>query len=143
MMDEYARAADEFCRVAESFTSDRFVEERSSNDPDCTSVRAICMHACGAAWGYANYLRHAQEIEMQSPAIPPTESIRISSDVRGALAEAILFTEQSVAPLRDLDEDVVDAMEWRVRWGPLYNPESMLEHGIVHLLRHRRQLERW
>jgi len=48
-----------------------------------------------------------------------------------------------VAPLRELDEETVDAMEWRVRWGPLYNPESMLEHAIVHLLRHRRQLERW
>jgi hypothetical protein len=29
-----------------------------------------------------------------------------------------------------------------VNWGPVYDPEGMLEHGIVHLLRHRRQIER-
>ena len=142
-MDEYARAAEEFCRIAESFGEEQFVEERTSDDPDCVSVRTICVHACGSAWGYANYLRHAQGIEMESPAVPVSERIKDPADVREPLAEAIRFTEESIAPLRELDEETVDAMEWRVRWGPLYNPESMLEHAIVHLLRHRRQLERW
>lgn len=27
-------------------------------------------------------------------------------------------------------------------WGPTCDPEMILEHGIVHLLRHRRQIER-
>ena len=74
-MDEYARAADEFCRVAESFSDERFAEERPSEDPDCVSVRAICGHACGAAWGYATYLRHAQEIDMTSPPVSPAPTL--------------------------------------------------------------------
>ena len=142
-MDEYARAAEEFCRVAESFSDERFVAERPSDDSDCVSIRAICGHACGAAWGYANYLRHAQEIEMTSPPVPPGERIRGPADVRATLADATPYTETSIAPLLRLEDERVEAMEWRVRWGPLYNPESMLEHAIVHLLRHRRQIERW
>jgi hypothetical protein len=28
------------------------------------------------------------------------------------------------------------------RWGPTYDLEQLLEHAIVHVLRHRRQIER-
>jgi hypothetical protein len=28
------------------------------------------------------------------------------------------------------------------RWGMRYNLEQMMEHAIVHILRHRRQIER-
>jgi hypothetical protein len=143
LMDEYARAAQEFCLVAESLADKRFAEERASEDPDCVSARAICGHACGAAWGYANCLRHAQGIEMTSPPVAPADRIRIAPDVRAPLVDALRYTEESIAALRVLSDAAVEALEWRVSWGPLYNPESMLEHGIVHLLRHRRQLERW
>jgi len=143
MMDEYARAAEELCLVAEAFEAQRFSAERASDDPDTTSPRTVGAHAVGAAWGYANYLRHAQGIEMGSAAVRPDDSVRTSTDLRPALEEAIRFTEQSVVPLRAKSEDELAKMEWRVNWGPLYNPESMLEHAICHLLRHRRQLERW
>ena len=29
----------------------------------------------------------------------------------------------------------------KVRWGQLYDPEQLMEHAIVHILRHRRQIE--
>jgi hypothetical protein len=29
------------------------------------------------------------------------------------------------------------------RWGPVYDLEQLLEHMIVHVLRHRRQIERF
>jgi hypothetical protein len=64
-------------------------------------------------------------------------------DVRVVLAEELRLTEASVDPLRVLSEKEVMAMEFRVSWGAVYNPESMLEHAICHLLRHRRQLEHW
>ena len=143
MMDEYARAAEEICRIAETFDAPRFLAERASDDPDTLSPRSVCAHAVGAAWGYANYLRHAQGIEMASAAVQPNDSVQSPADFRPALEEAMGFTEESVAPLREMSEEQVEALEWRAKWGPLYNPESMLEHAICHLLRHRRQLERW
>ena len=30
-----------------------------------------------------------------------------------------------------------------VRWGQLYDVEQLFEHAIVHILRHRRQIERF
>ena len=29
------------------------------------------------------------------------------------------------------------------RWGVVYNVEGLLEHAIVHILRHRRQIEKF
>jgi hypothetical protein len=139
LLDEYARAADELCRIAESFEPERFVAERPSDDPDCVSPREICRHCAGAAIGYANYLLHARGIDMQK------RDLRIEepADVRPALESALRLTEETVEPLRDLDDQAVAAIEFRSRWGTVYNPESMLEHAICHLLRHRRQLESW
>ena len=30
-----------------------------------------------------------------------------------------------------------------VKWGQTYDPEQLFEHAIVHILRHRRQIERF
>jgi len=30
-----------------------------------------------------------------------------------------------------------------VRWGPQYDLEQLLEHAVVHILRHRRQIEKF
>ena len=49
LMDEYARAAGDFCRVLEGFDASRFQGERASNDPDTRSPRALALHVCGAA----------------------------------------------------------------------------------------------
>jgi len=43
LMDEYARAAEDFCRVVESFDVARFDAERPSNNPNTVSPRAICL----------------------------------------------------------------------------------------------------
>ena len=53
LMDEYARAAEDFCRVAEHFDLPRFDATRPSNNPNTVSPRAICLHVIGAAHRYA------------------------------------------------------------------------------------------
>jgi hypothetical protein len=67
----------------------------------------------------------------------------VGKDSSAAFDAEILHTEESVAPMRRLPGDEVTKIEFKVSWGPVYNPEILLEHAICHLLRHRRQLERW
>jgi len=144
LMDEYARAAAEFCRAAETFDAERFVAERDSDDPDTVSICSICRHAANAAFGYANHLRRALGLAIEWPSPEPKERVRAPADVRPLLVDALRFTEDAVEPLRALDGDALLALEIPVRWSPHpYNPEVLLQHAICHLLRHRRQLERW
>ena len=50
-----------------------------------------------------------------------------------------LFADYPDMPLEEYDND----RKIKVAWGQLYDVEQMMEHAIVHVLRHRRQIERW
>lgn len=136
---EYRKAAAEFCDVVERFAPKVFAAERPGEDPDTLSPLTICRHVVGAAHGYASYLRKAQGLQPE----PFAQRVKGPLDVRPALEAAIGYTEESVAPMRALPARDVLKVEFRVSWGALYNPEILLEHAICHVLRHRRQLERW
>ncbi len=143
LMDEYARAAEDFCRVVETFDPPRFMTERASNNPNTVSPKSICVHACGAAHRYAHYIRKARGQDFVEPYDLDPARIGSPRDVRGALAEGITFTEATVEPLLNAPQEEIQGLTFTVRWGPVYDPEMILEHAVCHLLRHRRQLERW
>jgi hypothetical protein len=143
LMDEYARAAEDFCRVVEGFDSARFLTKRASDNPSTISPQAICVHVCGAAYRYAHYIRKAQRIDFVERYEVQSSQLSAPQDVRALLTEAIIFTEATVEPLLRATEEEIQALSFTVRWGPRYDPEMLLEHAVCHLLRHRRQLERW
>ncbi len=143
LLDEYARAADDFCRVVETFDHAAYTTERASADPDTRSVRAICLHAIGAAHRYADYVLKARGLPYEERWLPPADAAQRPADVRGALRASLRHTEDVLDPLDGADYATIRALELQVRWGPRYDPEMLMEHAIVHLLRHRRQLERW
>ncbi len=142
-MDEYARAAEEFCRVVEGFDPARFVAKRASSNPNTLSPHAICVHVCGAAHRYAHYIRKARGADFVERFEQDPSELGSPQDVRTLLAVAILFTESTVEPLLRTSPEEIQKLSFPVRWGPRYDPEMMLEHAVCHLLRHRRQLERW
>ena len=143
LMDEYARAAEDFCRVVEGFDHSRFDAERPSDNPDTVSPRAICLHVIGAAHRYAHYIRKARAVDFVDRYQPDPARLRSPSEVRMLLTEGIVLTEETVEPLLKATEEEIQALSFTVRWGPQYDPEMILEHAVCHLLRHRRQLERW
>jgi hypothetical protein len=143
LMDEYSRAAEDFCRVVESFDPSRFDVERPSNNPNTVSPRAICLHVIGAAHRYAHYIRKARGVDFVERYDADPMRLHSPRDLRALLTEGILLTEESVEPLLTASEQDIQALSFAVRWGPQYDPEMILEHAVCHLLRHRRQLERW
>ena len=52
---------------------------------------------------------------------------------------ALLFDDYPNVKLEEYDTD----KKMRVSWGQLYDVEQIFEHAIVHILRHRRQIERF
>lgn len=143
VMDEYARAAVDFCSALEEVSPERFTATIASPDPDCVSIRALSMHVLRAACGYADYIRERRGLAKTSPFSTPPLEITRPSDVRPLLAEAMRYTEGALDGLYSADEDRFTMLIFRVRWGAIYDPEMMLEHAVLHLLRHRRQIRRW
>ena len=143
LMDEYARAAEHFCQVAEGFDLARFDAVRPSDNPNTVSPRAVCLHVIGAAHRYAHYIRKARGLDFVERYEADPAQLHGPADVRRLLTEGILLTEKTVEPLRSATDQEIQALSFTVRWGPRYDPEMILEHAVCHLLRHRRQLERW
>jgi len=143
LMDEYARAAADFCAVVERIAPADFAAERTAKDPDARSPRAVCLHAYGAARRYADYIRRVRGLPHDDRFFPEPSAVEGPAAVRGRIADALRYTEGALDGLYEADEETAAALKFQVRWGPTYDPEMIIEHAIVHLLRHRRQLERW
>jgi uncharacterized damage-inducible protein DinB len=143
LMDEYARAAGDLCSTVETVPRDRHLEQRPSDDPDTVSIQEICRHVVNASLGYSNYIRGVRGLPVDTSR--PIESAQVADprNLRGHLHSSLRYTEESLEGLYDADEKTVAGLSFQVRWGPTYDPEMILEHAIVHLLRHRRQIERW
>jgi len=141
MMDEYERAAAEFRTIIESLTEDEYtrIVDPDTTDVNCHSVQTVMSHVVAAGYGYADYIRDAFSMEKTSPKkrqLAHAESLK----------EYDSMMEYTVATLADkweISEDEITAVSMTVRWGPTYDLEQLLEHAIVHILRHRRQLDKW
>ena len=143
LMDEYARAAEDFCKAVESVSAEALISQRSSPDPDCRSIQAICLHVVNSGRAYANYLMRARKLPVPDFARHSESDLSNPQALRGLLAETLRYTESSLDGLQSATDAAILALSIRVSWGPTMDPELILEHAIVHLLRHRRQVERW
>jgi uncharacterized damage-inducible protein DinB len=144
LMDEYARAAAEVCRVVAAIPPARFMEAVDGGG-EFPTVQAICTHVVQAAYGHADHIRKALGIAAGERPRGKELVPESPEQLRPLLGAALRYTEATVAGLRAdpaFAAEEVSSILFPVNWGPVYDPQGMLEHGIVHLLRHRRQIER-
>jgi len=114
----------------------RGVRLPATDDPDYASHHALLHHVFRASRGYMTWL--CERLELPDPGIeaaPPPDVVERDAD---RYLEHLL--ERWRAPLADVDEVRLQPI-FKARWGADISGESMLEHAVVHPLRHRFQLE--
>jgi uncharacterized damage-inducible protein DinB len=141
LMDEYERAASELARLVERIPDDDFtrVVDSQTEDEDCRSAQTIMSHVVGAAYGYADYLREQFSVESTRP---PHRLLSRRESLEH-LQAALRYTVETLDGRWEMSAEEISAIVIKTRWGPVYDAEGLLEHAIVHVLRHRRQLERF
>ena len=141
VMDEYERAADDFKKLITKISETDFVKivDSDTKDEDCRSVQTIVSHVTNSGYGYANYIRDWFSIPKNSPE-------------RRLLSQKIFFTEfdkmlsytsKTLEGKWKYSDEEIMKVKMIVRWGPQYDLEQLLEHAVVHILRHRRQIEKF
>jgi uncharacterized damage-inducible protein DinB len=141
MMDEYERVASELRRLVEQIPEDdfvRIVDPQTSNE-NCRSVQTIMAHVVSAGYGYADYIRQSFSIASTRP------SKRLLSHQEAvAQLEAMLeYTVQTLEGRWEMTDEEIGSIIMPTGWGVTYDLEQLLEHAIVHILRHRRQIEKF
>jgi uncharacterized damage-inducible protein DinB len=141
LMDEYERAAAELVRLVEQIPEDDFVRvvDSQTKDEDCRSVQTIMSHVVRAGYGYADYIREQFSIESTRPQ-PKLLSLQESLE---QLDAALRYTVQTLEGRWEMSDEEITRTVINSRWGVIYNVEGLLEHAIVHILRHRRQIEKF
>ena len=141
LMDEYERAGEELMRLIGGLSDAEFaaVRDLQTKDEDCRSIQTVVYHVVTSGYSYALYLRAALSAPGTRPQIPlgtRTESVE-------QLAAMLAYTAATLEGRWEMPAEQMEAMRIESRWGQTYDFEQMLEHAIVHVLRHRRQIERF
>jgi uncharacterized damage-inducible protein DinB len=139
LMDEYERAMNEYVGVLAKVPQDLYaaILDPTTSDPDCVSIERIAYHTLWAGYAYANGIRTAFGIAHKTPErfVPTQQS------VAGDMADMLHYTEVAFEGRWDMPDEVLTATNIPVRWSDHHDLEAILEHAIVHILRHRRQVE--
>jgi uncharacterized damage-inducible protein DinB len=140
LMDEYERASGELARLVEGITDADYVllRDTQTKDEDCRSIQTIMSHVVRSGYGYANRMRDAFSLQFQER----QPQILSRNESLNHIREMLLYTADTLDGRWHYTNDEVLAIQIRSPWGP-ENLEQLLEHAIVHILRHRRQIERF
>jgi len=141
VMDEYERAASELKRLIENISESDFVKivDTETKDDDCRSVQTIVSHVSNSGFGYANYIRDWFGITKNSP----ERKLLSQTEFLSRFDMMVAYTSETLEGKWEYSDDEIQKVKMIVRWGPQYDLEQLLEHAVVHILRHRRQIEKF
>lgn len=142
ILDEYERAVAELvvCITGIPDTALVAIADPLTLNHDCRSIQTVLAHVAGSMYSYAGYIHrfkgHAYE--------KPDKKLRpAAGDYINDLRDAFRFTTEVFKDIKDDElEQPHNAKKIFTNWGQLYDIEQLMEHAIVHILRHRRQIER-
>lgn len=143
ILDVYEDAIQELRQLIEYLPDEALFTllEPDSKDEDCRSIQTILGHVVGSAYSYAIYV---QELIGEGS---PRPGVRLRPTVSAYLldlADAFAFTAKVFDGLSDWDlEEFQEEKKIHARWQQIYDIEQMMEHAIVHVLRHTRQIEKF
>jgi uncharacterized damage-inducible protein DinB len=139
MQDEYEHAAADFFKLLESIDGAAYIAEHPEESESLRSIEKIMSHVVRSAFGYINKIRKTIGIEVTIQA--PKETLGKANAI-AALHKALEYTASSFEDKWSMPDEELDTIKMSTPWGVEYSIEQMMEHAIVHILRHRRQIER-
>ncbi len=137
LTDEYEKALNELKVVLESISIETFLAPIESKDENCNSIRNITFHIVNSGYIYCNYIRKRFGNDFI------ITEIKINS-VEDAISELNKMFEYNVATFEDkwhFSDAVLMNTIIKTNW-TTYDLEAIIEHSIVHILRHRLQIQK-
>lgn len=139
LMDEYEKALFELKTVLRKVNESDYSRIVEGQDEHCRSIQVIMNHVVAAGRRYSNYIRDA--ISMGSVAV--VERQIGQTEIANELDKMFAYTLEVFSSERQITSEEMQSVYFKSRWEIPYNIEQMLEHAIVHTLRHRRQIEKF
>lgn len=143
LLDEYEKALSELVALVSTVSEEELttIVDRETEDEDCRSIQTILTHVISAGHYYVTATRNSlgEHIARREKEILPTIKAYLESLATIMDANLQLFKDYPDIKMEtyDPEEKILTS------WGQRYDVDQMMEHAIVHILRHRRQIERF
>ncbi|MBA2736648.1 MAG: DinB family protein [Pyrinomonadaceae bacterium] len=139
LMDEYERAAFELKALIENIGEAEYPRIVEGESEHCCSIRIIMNHVVRAGYGYAKYTRDALSMN----ALPIEDKQIEQSEIGGEIDKMLAYTAEIFEGKWEMMDEEMESIYFKTRWEVTYNIDQLFEHAIVHILRHRRQIEKF
>ncbi len=143
LLDEYERAISELKKVIETIPDNALtiITDPQTTDENCRSVQTILSRVVHSGYGYATSIHNLKGHSIVRPG--KTFHLTIQEYLED-LNNLFSFTENIFREIKNDElEELDNSLKIKAHWGQVYDIEQMTEHAIVHVLRHRRQIERF
>ena len=141
LLKVYKNVITDFISFLKTINNDEyiFIVDNETEDKDCRSIQTIISHIVNSGYGYAHYIRGAIAID----SVRPEYKIIELDEIDKSLHDIYQYTEDTFID-KEISYEEVDAKIVLTPWNEdLYSIESILEHAVVHILRHKIQIERF
>ncbi len=139
ILDEYEKALFELKSVIKNVSGENYSITVEGEDDHCCSIQVIINHVIRASYGYSKYIRDALSMNCL-----PVEDKQISqAKISAEIDEMFAYTAAIFEGKRQIIDKEMETIFFKTRWGVNYNIDQLLEHAIVHVLRHRRQIQKF
>ena len=107
-----------------------------TSDPSYKSMETLLRHPLKSSRGYITWI--CQKLELPDPGIDPVPELEHIENSADAFLKHLL--ERWELPLRDVPEERFFDRTYKSNWDVDYCIEGMLEHAVMHPIRHEFQL---
>lgn len=143
LLDEYERAIIDLQQVITDVSDEELttVIDKTTTDPNCKSIQTILSHVVRSGYACAIDIKNSEG----NTAIHPDKLLRFTViEYQNDLNNVFVFAANTFQTIPDNKLEQFDnTKKIKTPWGQVYDIEQMIEHEIVHVLRHRRQIERF
>jgi hypothetical protein len=143
LLDEYEKAI----IVLQGLIADITPEELKTNvdsgttNNSCKSIQTILSHVLRSGYWFAVEVRKSLNEKLKFPKEIELDTVK---DYQIELNNMFIYNEELFEDYPNIKIDEYDdKKKIKVLWGQTYDTEQLFEHAIVHVLRHRRQIERY
>ena len=143
ILDEYERAIGDLKMVIADIDDHTLttIVDADTADENCRSFQTILSHVVHSGYGYATSIHNLKEHTLTRRAKSFHATVQ---EYLADLTGVFTFTEKVLHEFKDDELEQFDAaLKIKAGWGQVYDVEQMMEHAIVHILRHRRQIEKF
>ncbi len=143
LLDEYERAILDLQKIIEGISDQQLttVVDSETTDLNCKSIQTILSHVVHSAYGYATSI---DRLKGQNSIRPGKLFHTTVKEYTQGLTDSFVFTANIFKNIKDSELEQFDnSKKIMTGWGQVYDIEQMTEHAIVHILRHRRQIEKF